>query len=74
MPPRYRSTSVGIFTVVAFLFGGLSGVVVGALSQKYGVRGFEAGFAIMGAAYVVGALLMAIAFFFTFRRDRIAEA
>ena len=74
MPPRYRSTSVGIFTVVAFLFGGLSGVVMGALSQKYGVRGFEAGFAIMGAAYVVGALLMAIAFFFTFRRDRIAEA
>ena len=25
----------------------------------------------MGATYVVGALLMAIAFFFTFRRDRI---
>ena len=74
MPPRYRSTSVGIFTVVAFLFGGLSGVVMGALSQKYGVRGFEAGFAIMGAAYVAGALLMALAFFFTFRRDRISEA
>ncbi len=34
----------------------------------------KAGFAIMGATYVVGALLMAIAFFFTFRRDRIAES
>ena len=74
VPPRYRSTSVGIFTVVAFLFGGLSGVLMGELSQKHGVRGFEAGFAIMGATYVVGALLMALAFFFTFRRDRIAEA
>lgn len=73
IPSRYRSTSVGIFTVVAFLFGGLSGVLMGWLSQEYKVHGFEVGFAIMGATYVVGALLMAIAFFSTFRRDRIAE-
>ena len=73
IPSRYRSTSVGIFTVVAFLFGGLSGVLMGWLAQEYKVRGFEIGFAIMGATYVVGALLMAIAFFSTFRRDRIAE-
>ena len=73
VPPRYRSTAVGIFTVVAFLFGGLSGVLMGWLSERYGVRGFETGFAVMGAAYVAGALLMAAAFLFTFRRDRIAE-
>ena len=73
IPSRYRSTSVGIFTLVAFLFGGLSGVVMGALSQRYGVRGFEIGFALMGGAYVLGALSMAVSFFFTFRRDRIAE-
>ena len=72
IPAQYRSTSVGIFTVFAFLFGGLSGVVMGALSQKYGVRGFEIGFMLMGAAYVVGALFMAYAFRFTFLRDRIA--
>ena len=73
VPPQFRSTSVGIFTVFAFLFGGLSGIVMGALSQRYGVRGFELGFCIMGAAYVVGAALMAVAFFFTFRKDRTAE-
>ena len=54
VPAQYRSTSVGIFTVFAFLFGGLSGVVMGALSQRYGVRGFEIGFMLMGASYVVG--------------------
>ena len=73
VPPRYRSTSVGIFTVFAFMFGGLSGVVMGMLSQKYGVHGFEIGFALMGGAYVVGALSMMAAFFFTFGRDRIDE-
>jgi len=73
MPPRYRSTSIGIFTVFAFFFGGLSGVVMGALSQKYGVRGFEIGFALMGGAYLLGALTMMISFFHTFKRDRIDE-
>ena len=73
MPARHRSTAVGIFTVFAFLFGGLSGVLMGALSQRYGVRGFEIGFALMGAAYVLGALFMLFGFFFTFCRDRIDE-
>ncbi len=73
VPPAYRSTGVGLFTVFAFFVGGLSGVVMGALSQKYGVRGFEIGFAIMAATYVLGAALMAVSFFVTFRRDRIVE-
>ena len=73
IPPQYRSTSVGVFTVFAFLFGGLSGIVMGALSQKYGVRGFEIGFMMMGTAYLLGAALMAVAFFSTFRRDRLRE-
>ena len=73
VPPAYRSTAVGLFTVFAFFFGGLSGVVMGKLSQAHGVAGFETGFALMAAAYVLGAALMAISFFVTFRRDRIAE-
>ena len=73
IPAPYRSTSVGIFTVFAFFFGGLSGIVMGALSQKYGVHGFEIGFSVMGASYVIGALLMMISFFFTFKRNRIVE-
>ena len=73
IPPQYRSTSVGIFTVFAFFCGGFSGVLMGALSEKYGVHGFEIGFGVMGAVYVVGALLMMISFFFTFWKDRITE-
>ena len=73
VPPEYRSTAVGIITVFAFFVGGLSGVVMGALSQKYGIRGFEIGFALMGATYVLAALLMSVSFFITFRRDRIRE-
>jgi hypothetical protein len=37
------------------------------------VRGFEIGFGLMGAAYVLGALFMLFGFMFTFRRDRIDE-
>ena len=73
VPAAYRSTAVGIFTVFAFFFGGLSGIVMGALSQRYGVRGFEIGFALMGGAYFAAAFVMMISFFFTFKRDRIKE-
>ena len=74
IPPEFRSTAVGIFTVFAFFFGGLSGIVMGALSQKFGVRGFEIGFALMGASYVVAAGVMAVSFFVTFKRNRIVES
>jgi len=73
IPPCYRSTSVGIFTVFAFFVGGLSGIVMGALSQRHGVRGFEIGFGLMAFAYALGALAMMVSFFFTFKKDRIRE-
>ena len=71
--PEHRSTAVGLLNMIAFFFGGLSGVAMGALSQRWGVRGFEIGFGVMAAAYAVGALLMAYSFFFTFRKNRIVE-
>ena len=71
--PGHRSTAVGLLNMIAFFFGGLSGVAMGALSQKWGVRGFEIGFGVMAAAYAVGALLMAYSFFFTFRKNRVVE-
>ena len=73
MPPQYRSTAVGLLNMIAFFFGGLSGVAMGALSQKFGVRGFEVGFGIMAAFYAVAALLMAYSFFFTFKKNRVME-
>ena len=70
---EHRSTVVGCMVMSAFFYGGLSGVAMGKLSDAYGVHGFEIGFAILGAAYLLAAGVMAISFFFTFRRDRIAE-
>ena len=73
IPARFRSTAVGIFAVFAFFFGGLSGVLMGELSQRYGVSGFEIGFGVMGMTYLLGALVMMISFFWTFKRDLIRE-
>jgi len=74
VPPQFRSTAVGLLNMIAFFFGGLSGVAMGALSQKWGVRGFEIGFGMMAGTYALGAALMAISFFFTFKRNRVLEA
>ena len=71
VPPRHRATVVGCMIMCAFFFGGFSGVLMGKLSDLYGVRGFEIGFLIMAASYVVAALLMMISFFFTFKRNAI---
>jgi len=73
VPVRFRSTAVGLLNMGAFFFGGLSGVLMGKLSQTNGVRGFEIGFMLMGAAYALAAALMAVSFFFTFRRNRVVE-
>ena len=73
VPPQYRSTAVGLLNMIAFFFGGLSGVAMGALSQKWGVRGFEIGFGVMAAFYAVAALLMAYSFFFTFKKNLVME-
>ena len=74
VPPQYRSTAVGLLNMIAFFFGGLSGIAMGALSHRWGVRGFELGFAIMAATYAVAAALMAISFFFTFKKNRVIES
>ena len=73
VPPQFRSTAVGLLNMIAFFFGGLSGVAMGALSQKFGVRGFEIGFGIMAAFYAVAALLMMFSFFFTFKKNKVVE-
>ena len=71
--PEHRSTAVGLLNMVAFLVGSLSPLMVGALSDKMGMRGFEIGFGLLGCAYLVGALAMGSAFLFTFKNDRIKE-
>ena len=71
--PKYRSTAVGLLNMLAFFFGGLSGLLMGKLSQAHGVRGFEIGFALMGGVYALAGVLMLCSFLFTFKRNRITE-
>ena len=71
--PAHRSSVVGLLNMIAFLTGSLSPLMIGALSDRMGLRGFEIGFGILGSAYLVGAIAMAIAFFFTFKRDKIDD-
>ena len=73
VPPCHRSTAEGLMTMVAFFTGSLSPLMIGALSDKYGVRGFEIGFSILGVGYLLGAAAIAASFFFTFKKDRIQE-
>ena len=75
---RYRSTAVGLMAMCAFVVGSLSPLFLGFMGERSkcaadpsGVAGFGTGFACLGAFYLVGAACMAIAFFFTFRKDRI---
>ena len=73
VPPQHRSTAEGMMTMIAFFIGSLSPLMIGALSDKYGIRGFEIGFSVLGAGYVLGAVAIAVSFFWTFKRNRILE-
>ena len=73
VPSEHRSTCEGLMTMIAFLLGSLSPLMIGALSDKFGVRGFEIGFTILGGGYLLGAAAIAASFFFTFKKDRIVE-
>ena len=73
VPSEHRSTCEGLMTMIAFLLGSLSPLMIGALSDKYGVRGFEIGFSILGGGYLLGAAAIAASFFWTFRKDRVQE-
>ena len=73
VPPQHRSTAEGMMTMIAFFIGSLSPLMIGALSDRYGIRGFEIGFSVLGAGYVLGAVAIAISFFRTFRRDAVRE-
>lgn len=71
--PENRATVVAVADLAGMLIGSLSPLVIGALSNHYGIKGFEIGFSLMGGAYLLGACSMAYAALFTFKKDRIVE-
>ena len=73
VPSRHRSSAYGMMTMVAFFVGSLSPLMMGALSDRLGVAGFEIGFGVLGGCYVLGAAMLAASFLFLFRRYRVEE-
>jgi hypothetical protein len=47
--------------------------MIGALSDRYGLQGFQIGFSVLAAGYVLGAAAIAVSFFWTFERNRVSE-
>lgn len=71
--PEFRAGAIGSLNVVAGLFGSLSPMLLGWLSQERGLRGFEIGFAVMGFLLVIPIGAFLVSFFATFKKDRITE-
>ena len=69
IPVKYRSTTVGVMILFAFLVGAWSAQIVGAFYDAHGLKGYQEGFLTLGAAWVVGAICVGIAAFKTFKRD-----
>lgn len=74
VPAEHRGSVVGFMLLLAMGAGALfSGELMGWVFESCGDRAYGIAFALMGGVYVLGALLMSVAFFFTFRRNRISE-
>lgn len=73
VPPSHRSSAYGMMTMIAFFVGSLSPLMIGALSDRYGLRGFETGFCILGISYVVGAALLALSAGVFFDKYRVVD-
>lgn len=73
IPSAHRAGAIGFLNVIAGLVGSLAPLMMGALSQHRGVSGFETGFSVFAAVQGVGIVALAISFFFTFGKDRLAE-
>ena len=70
VPAQYRAGAVGFLNVLAAFVASFAPIALGALSARLGTRGFELGFALMGAVTFVAALAYGVAAVFTFNADR----
>ena len=73
VPSQCRAGSIGFLNVIAGLVGSTAPIVLGTLSQRFGVHGFEIGFASFGAVALVAIAGLVSAMLFTFRADLIKE-
>jgi len=74
VPPRFRSTAVGLMTMTAFILGTIPPKLIGRFCDLHGkVAGIQQGFTVLACAYVLGAVAIFCSMLFTFNRDRVVE-
>ncbi len=71
VPAESRASAVGFVNVFAYVIGSFAPVLFGFISHRWGVRGFEVGFASLGALLVVAAAMMAYSYFKLFAKYRV---
>ena len=71
VPAESRSSAVGFVNVFAYVVGSFAPVLFGYVSHRWGVRGFEVGFASLGALLAVAAAMMAYSYFMLFGKYRV---
>ena len=71
VPPESRASAVGFVNVFAYVIGSFAPIVFGFISHRWGIRGFEMGFAALGILLVVAAGMMAYSYFRLFLKYRI---
>ena len=73
VPPESRASAVGFVNVFAYVIGSFAPVLFGFISHRWGVRGFEVGFASLGALLVSAAAMMAYSYFRLFEKYRVEK-
>lgn len=74
VPPKFRSTAVGLMTMTAFILGTVPPKMIGKFCDLHGkVAGIQQGFSVLACAYVLGAVAIFCSMLFTFNRDRVVE-
>ena len=60
-----------VYLLLAAFVGSFAAILLGMLSKRLGIFGFELGFALMGAVTLIAAIAYGAAALFTFEGDRI---
>ncbi len=74
VPPKFRSSAVGLMTMTAFILGTIPPRLIGRFCDLHGkVAGIQQGFTVLACAYILGAIAIFCSMLFTFNRDRVAD-
>jgi len=72
IPPRYRSSALGVEIMIAYLIGSVSPLLMGHMREAF-PDGLSYGFAMFSLVYLLGGVAVGCGALFTFYRDRYVE-